>query len=247
VTFDLGVEIAGSVKELALQQGATLFMVLLAVYCVLLSKLSGQEDIVVGTAVAGRNHPDLEPVIGMFLNMLAIRTFPKGEKAFKEFLAEVIDTTLQAYANQDYPFEDLVEKVVVNREANRHPLFDVGFGIQNIDVPTAAAAGADREPRGPEVALKSYHFEDKTAKFDMNMLGSEAGENVFFTIEYNTNLFKKETIERFIDYYKRLAASVIEDPDRKIKEMEIITEEESMRILSKKEEDAHAIRMDFDL
>jgi tyrocidine synthetase-3 len=238
ISFDLGTGSTKALKYLALQEGATLYMILLAIYNILIAKLSGQEDIVVGSAAAGRRHADLEPLFGIFLNMLAMRNYPRGEKTFIEFLREVIDTTVAAYANQDYQFENLIERVIVNRDVSRHPLFDVMFGLQNMDFPEIEVPGLKSRP---------YMYKNRTARVDMTMLGAESGENLIFAVEYNTTLFKEETIERFVEYYQRIAASVIENPGKKIKEIEIITEEENTRILSNKGDDESAIRMDFDI
>ncbi|MFL1673003.1 condensation domain-containing protein, partial [Paenibacillus dendritiformis] len=105
-----------ALRQLAMQTGTTLYMVLLAAYTTLLSKYSGQEDIIVGTPIAGRTHADLEPILGMFVNTLAIRNTPAGEKTFQEYLQEVKEHTLSAYENQDYPFEELVGKLDVSRD-----------------------------------------------------------------------------------------------------------------------------------
>ncbi|MCP5108355.1 MAG: hypothetical protein GY950_33520, partial [bacterium] len=127
IPFEIGVEETGGLKELAGKQGTTLYTILLAVFNILLAKISGQEDIVVGTPVAGRRHVEMEPVIGMFVNTLALRNFPDGETSFTGFLQTVKENALNAFENQDYPFEELVEEIAVNRDVSRNPLFDVMF------------------------------------------------------------------------------------------------------------------------
>jgi len=131
---------------MGLTKGATLYMVLLSLLNVLLSKISGQEDIVVGSPVAGRRHFDLEYVIGVFVNTLALRNYPFGEKTFDVFLREVKARILEAQENQDYPFEDLVEKAAVKRDAGRNPLFDVMFVLQNVDFPEIEITGLKLTP-----------------------------------------------------------------------------------------------------
>ncbi|MCY9599913.1 condensation domain-containing protein, partial [Paenibacillus chitinolyticus] len=130
VRFTLGAERTTGLKRMALRTGATLYMVLLAAYSTLLSKYSGQEEVIVGTPVAGRPHAELERVMGMFVNTLALRTYPSADKPFEAYVREVKELALEAYAHQDYPFEELVEKLNVRRDMSRNPLFDTMFAWQ---------------------------------------------------------------------------------------------------------------------
>jgi non-ribosomal peptide synthetase component F/acyl carrier protein len=220
--FALSEEETHSLNELARSRGATLFMILLAVYDIFLSKISLQEDIVVGTPAAGRGHDDLEPIIGMFVNTLALRSFPCGEKTFTGFLNQVKEKTLNAFENQDYPFEDLVEKVTVERDMSRNPVFDTMFVLQNMDVP---------EGEIPGLKLKPYPRENKTSKFDLSLNGIEVAKKLHFIFEYCTKLFKHETIERLITYFKKIVSSVINDTNLEISQIEIIREDEKKQIL----------------
>ncbi|WP_036694188.1 condensation domain-containing protein, partial [Paenibacillus tyrfis] len=120
-------------RQLAAQTGSTLYMVLLAAYTALLHKYTGQEDVIVGTPIAGRPHADLESIIGMFVNTLALRHYPAGEKMFHDYVQEVKETSLKAFENQDYPFEALVDKLDLKRDMSRHPLFDTMFVLQNTE------------------------------------------------------------------------------------------------------------------
>ncbi|WP_151738070.1 condensation domain-containing protein, partial [Paenibacillus tengchongensis] len=133
LTFELGRELTGKLHALAKAAGSTLYMVLLAAYTTVLSKYTGQEDIVVGSPIAGRPHADLQGMIGMFVNTLAMRNFPAGELTFREFLEQVKENALKAYEHQDYPFEQLVEQLDVRRDMSRNPLFDTLFVLQNTD------------------------------------------------------------------------------------------------------------------
>ncbi|MGN4562436.1 condensation domain-containing protein, partial [Bacillus cereus group sp. MYBK5-2] len=133
VEFTIDKEISDGLKEIEKQTGATLYMVLLAAYTTLLAKYSGQEDIIVGTPIAGRTHADLEPIIGMFVNTLAIRNYPEGDKTFYMYVQEVKETMLNAYENQEYPFEELVQKVNIKRDMSRNPLFDTMLVLQNTE------------------------------------------------------------------------------------------------------------------
>ncbi|MGB7604797.1 MAG: amino acid adenylation domain-containing protein, partial [Lutisporaceae bacterium] len=131
LSLELSEELTNKLKQIAKETGSTMYMVLLSAYNVLLSKYSGQEDIVVGSPIAGRPHADLENIMGMFVNTLAMRNFPQGNKTFKEFLEEVKANSLLAFENQDYQFEELIDKLNVTRDLSRNPLFDVMFSMQN--------------------------------------------------------------------------------------------------------------------
>jgi amino acid adenylation domain-containing protein len=226
-SFELGTEETGALKEIALENEATLFMVLLTVTNIFLSKLSGLEDIVVGSPTAGRRHADLQPIVGMFVNTLCLKNRLEGENTFTEFLKRVKEGTLKAFENQDYQFEDLVEQVSVNRDAGRNPLFDVMFVFQNIEVRGKNIFQAEI----PGLRLRPYEYETKTAKFDLTLMGMEADEKLHFTFEYCTELFGAGTIERFVGYFKRIASLVVEEPGKRIFEIELVSEKEKRQIL----------------
>ncbi|MCK4764619.1 MAG: amino acid adenylation domain-containing protein, partial [Candidatus Aminicenantes bacterium] len=215
-------ENTGALKTLAMEEDATLFMVLLSIYNVLLAKLSGQEDIIVGTPTAGRGHADLHDIIGMFVNTLALRNHTASSKTFREFLNEVKEGTLAAFENQDYPFEDLVGQVVVKRDPARNSLFDVMFALQNIDLPLEG---------NPLLKLKPYKYETGMAKFDLEFNIFEEGEALSCRIEYDRSLFKRETAVRFGLYFKEIVSSIVETPDRKLCRLEMIPAEEKERLL----------------
>jgi amino acid adenylation domain-containing protein len=210
----LNEEETGNLKKLAAKQGVTLFMTILSIYAILLSKLSGQEDIIVGTPTAGRRHADFGQIIGMFVNTLALRNYPSANKTFKEFLQEVKESTIAAHENQEYPFEDLVEKITVNRDTSRNPVFDVMFNL------------LDREERFKGTADHNeeniYKKIKEASKFDMNLRVIDRGEKLTFNFEYCTKLFKRDTIERIIGYFKKILSSVLLNPDKKISGIEII-------------------------
>ncbi|MCP4155047.1 MAG: hypothetical protein GY757_45405, partial [bacterium] len=130
--FRLNEEETVALKKIALAHGATLYMILLTIFNSFLSMLSGQEDIIIGTPTAGRGHANLGDIIGMFVNTLGLRNQPHGDKTYEEFLNNVKETTLNAFDNQDYQFEELVETLNISRDASRNPLFDVMFLLQNM-------------------------------------------------------------------------------------------------------------------
>ncbi len=226
LSFEVPRGLTRSINQMTLDTGATLYMVLLAVYNILLSKLSGQEDIIVGIPIAARRHADLERIIGMFVNTLAPRNYPNSEKTAREFLEEIKESTLQTFENQEYPFEDLVEKVFVHRDTSRNPIFDTMFALQNMETRTNGIA-ADIFP----LKISPYEIDYHTAKFDLTLTCFEGEEKLFCSFEYCTKLFKKDTIERFIDYFQQILSAVLENPNQKIYRIEIIIPEEKQRIL----------------
>ena len=131
--FAADAQLQEKLHSLAAEQGTTLYMVILAAFNVLLAKYTGQEDVIVGSPVNGRPHADLEKIIGMFINTLALRNYPRGYMKFSEFLAAVKTNSIKAFENQDYQFEDLVDSLDVPRDLSRNPLFDVMFILQDND------------------------------------------------------------------------------------------------------------------
>jgi amino acid adenylation domain-containing protein len=221
-TFKIAGRETAALKALVLEGETTLYMLLLSIYNILLSKLSGQEDIIVGTPTAGRRHADQQHIVGMFVNTLALRNFPTGEKTFKEFLEELKQQTLEAFENQEYQFEDLVEKVDVERDASRNPLFDTMFALQNLEIPGLDIHG---------LKVKPYDYESTTARFDLTLQGYEVKKNLVFKLEYCTKLFRKETIQRFIEYFKGIIAAVLKDSAAQLSQIQILPEVEKKKIL----------------
>jgi iturin family lipopeptide synthetase A len=198
-------------KTLALKEEVTMFMLLLAIFNILLSKLSGQEDIIVGSGIEGRRHEDLRQIIGMFVNTLSLRNYPRKDKTFLQFLGEVKQRMLAAFENQEYQFEELVEKVVVNRDTSRNPLFDITFQMENFERPTVPAA--------PGIGVRPYRYEKNISKFDLTLKAIETGDFLLLPIEYNTSLFEPETIERFKTYFQDMVSMVLADPGKKLWEI----------------------------
>jgi non-ribosomal peptide synthetase component F len=223
-------------------------MVLLALYYVLLSRVSHQEDIIVGTAVAGRRHADLEKVIGMFVNMLALRNCPTGEKRFVDFLKEVKQRTLEAFENQDYSFGDLVEELAEGRKMNRHPLFDVAFAVENINTKTQEEQEAADPRTRADANTRPIQFEDTTTKFELTLTANEVGKNINFTFQYCTKLYKAETISRLINYFKTIVSSVLKDPTQEISKIDIMDETTREELIKKmRGEDYNFIETDRDV
>ena len=208
-------------RALATQENATLYMLGLSLFNVLLMKLSGQEDIVVGSPNAGRTHVDLEPLIGMFVNTLPLRNQPRGNITFQAFLKEVKERTLEAFANQDYSFETLVSRVMARRDPSRSPLADVFFAVQNMERPALESPGLRMRP------YEHGHF---NSRFDMCFHVFEEGQELHFMMEYCTHLFKRETVEMFIKNFNEVAGQVLENPGLRLKDITISTEIQNVKI-----------------
>ncbi|MEO2256755.1 non-ribosomal peptide synthase/polyketide synthase [Paenibacillus amylolyticus] len=222
LTFTLDAEKGEALKQLASDSGATLYMLLLAAYSVLLHKYAGQEDIVVGTPIAARSHADLQPIIGMFVNTLALRLGPTAERTFMDYLQEVKEKTLGAYEHQDYPFEELVEALQVSRDLSRNPLFDTMFSLQKHE-------SLDLILEGLQWSL--FDIEEKTAKFDLSLDIVEEGNELVCKIEYATSLFRQDTMVRLAGHYEQLLASILAQPGARISDLDILTDSEKDNLL----------------
>jgi tyrocidine synthetase-3 len=212
--FEVGEAETTGLNILAAEKGATMFMVLLAVYNILLSKLSGQEDILVGTPVAGRDREEFQNVIGMFVNTIVLRNFPAGDLAFDRFLEQLKDRTLEALEHRDYPFPDLVKKVIPPGagDAGRTPLFDAAFALQNADAP---------ELEIPGLRLNVRHDFNPSAKFDVTLFGREKAGMLVFFFEYRTALFLERTVKRFARYFNEIVSAVVKNNKIKIANIDI--------------------------
>ncbi|UCH92906.1 MAG: amino acid adenylation domain-containing protein, partial [Candidatus Aminicenantes bacterium] len=228
LNFHLDQVQTGALKTTAFENGASLFMVLSTLIHILLAKLSSQEDIVIGTPVAGRRHAELDNIMGMFVNTLALRNYPINEKSFIEFLTDVKARTLEAFENQEYPFEELVEKVEVNRDVSRNPLFDVMFAL-NVLEPSDSPGPDENKPTETDSG-KAFET-DSTAKFDLTIVAADAGNQLSFSLQYCTELFNRETIQRFIRYFSQITADILENKNKPIGHLEIITPAEKREIL----------------
>jgi amino acid adenylation domain-containing protein/non-ribosomal peptide synthase protein (TIGR01720 family) len=224
----VGKEETRELKGAASKEDATLFMIVLALFNVLLSKLSGQEEIIVGNPTAGRRHADLEKIIGMFVTTLPMWNSLSPGIPFNRFLRDVKERTLAAFENQEYPFEDLVERLSekVTRDVSRNPIFDVVFVLQNQGEITAVV-----DESLVDGFAENQLAEYRTAKFDLTLTVSEVDDQLLFRFEYCTKLFKKRTIERYIRYFKKIISTVTANPGTRISEIGILTGEEKEQIL----------------
>jgi amino acid adenylation domain-containing protein len=211
-----------SLRALGYREGATLFMVLLAAFKVLLHRYTAQEDLVVGSPVAGRSRVELEGLIGFFTNTLALRSRLSADLSFRELLAKVRDTALGAQAHQDLPFERLVAQLRPERSLGVSPIFQVMFALQN----------APRQPlQLPGLAVEPVEIDHGTAKFELTLTLVEEGGELRATVEYRTDLFEPDAMDRLLGHYQTLLEGVVADPERRIGELPVLTEPEREQLL----------------
>ena len=203
---------------------ATLYMVLMAAFNVLLYKYTNQEDIIIGSTIAGRPHPDLDNVIGMFVNTLAMRNYPKADKRFYDFLLEVKERSIKAYENQDYQFEELISKLNIKRDLSRNPLLDIVLTL---------LSGENDGSRFESVKIKPYNYYNRVAQFDLALDAYEGDKYIEFCFEYCTDLFEKRTIERMARHFIKILAATLDNPALTIKEIDMLSTEEKEEILEK--------------
>ncbi|UCH93607.1 MAG: amino acid adenylation domain-containing protein, partial [Candidatus Aminicenantes bacterium] len=235
-----GTTIPGETVEkltiLAKEKDMTQNIMLLAVYALLVAKYTGQEDIIVGSLAAGRRHADLENVIGMFANFLPIRMKVDRSCPFDEFLNSAQKTILDAYENQDYPFENIVENLTGPGDISRNPLFDTMLIFHNELEPNI-----NLEIEG--LKFSGYGFERNTSKLDFKLdiiPGSTGALNCRW--EYNVNLLKEETIKTFAAHFHSLVDKINTNPKQKIRELELFSAEEKLRIAQKRENNTTVTR-----
>ncbi|QJB31840.1 non-ribosomal peptide synthase/polyketide synthase [Chitinophaga oryzae] len=223
ITFNLDRDMSGKVKSFSREQGVTIFMTLLAAFKVLLYRYTGQEDICVGTPVAGRTRNETDNLIGFFINSLALRSDLSGNPTFGTLLQQIKQTTLAAYDHQELPFEKIVEAVVKERDMARNPLFQVMFALQNA-------------PAAPELELDGVTFAymetaHTTAKFDLTCSFEETAAGFTGRMEYCTDLFTRATIQRMIGHFRLLLQGVLQTPDKPVHLLPMLSAAEQEQVL----------------
>lgn len=220
--FEIPANITNRLKQLAKEEEATLFMLLISAYGILLHKYSGQDDIVIGTPIAGRGHASVMKVIGMFVNTLALRFHLCAETQYLDYLKTVKEQTVAAYDNQDYPLEELVEALGISHDRSRNPLFDTMFVLQNEDV----------EPfELDRMKIRKYRMENPVSKFDMTMNCFEEERIIRIELEYCTDLFERTTMERLAEHYIEILHAITTNPVQKLRNINMFTEQEKRQIL----------------
>lgn len=233
VSFKLDRQATSSVRKLAMETECTVYMVLLASIKVLLSKCSTQEDIVVGSPVAGRSHQDLENVVGVMINTIAIKSAVKSEASFREYLKQVREKALRAYEHQDYQFDELVEKLDLERIPGRNPLFDVMFVLQS----------------NPKIEMENISFHDyalpgRTEMFDLSFVATYENEEIVFRLTYAKSLFSLLSINKLVNRYLKIIEAVANNSNILIKDINFITDEE-MSIYTQLTDFKDAIEAEF--
>jgi amino acid adenylation domain-containing protein len=211
-----------ALKNLSQRQGVTLFMTLLAAFKTLLYRYTGQEDLLVGTAIAGRNQPETESLIGCFVNTLVLRTDLSGNPTFLTLLVRVREVALEAYAHQDLPFEKLVEELRPERDLSHSPLFQVGFALYN-------APRAELELSG--LTLSSKSIDDGTAKLDLTLSMRDSEQGLTGWLEYKTDLFDDATLSRLLGHFQVLLAGIVAKPEQRLEELPLLTTAERQQLL----------------
>ena len=218
----LSPSLADRLRAFSRREGVTLFMTLLAAFEVLLWRYSGQQDVVVGTPIAGRSRSELEGLIGLFANTLPLRADCSGNPAFRALLRRVRETALEVYAHQDIPFDKLVEAVQPERSLSRAPLFQVIFALEN--TPQAL--------RHKGLEMEWLEVERGTARSDLSLFLTDKGEELSCMWEYSTDLFDGETVERMMASYQRILEDILENPEKEIGDLEIWREADRRQLLN---------------
>jgi amino acid adenylation domain-containing protein len=205
-----------AIRTASQEKGGTLFMGLLALVNMLMYRYTGQEDIVIGTPIAGREHADLENQIGFYLNTLALRTQFNHQQHFSELLENIKQVTLSAYEHQVYPFDKLIDKLQLKRDLSRNPLFDVMILLQNTNIVSSTATGTQMG----DIKIARYGGgEGVVSKYDLTFYFTEINETIRLDIEYNNDLFNKETIENMWSYFESLLGAMAGNPQATIQEL----------------------------
>jgi amino acid adenylation domain-containing protein len=221
--FRVPAETNARLKAVAREEGATLFMLLLAAWQTLLLRYTGQEDLVVGTPIANRTRREIEPLIGFFVNTLVLRGDLSGDPPFRALLHRARETTLGAYAHQDFPFEKLVEELAPERDLSRNPLFSVLFALQNAPEEELELAG---------IKLTWQWVDSTTAKFDLMLWTHEERGELVCLLEYATDLFRASTAERMRGHLVALLDGIVADPDAPLSRLPLLAPAERERILA---------------
>ena len=220
VFFNIPTSLAEDLRLLGAREGCTFFMTLLAAFQVLLQRYTGADDMVIGTPVGARTPRELEPLIGNFLNMAALRCDLSGNPTFIELLRRTRDTTLNAFSNGDLPFEAMIKHVTFERDPSRNPIFQTLLQV----LPTTA-------PRIGDLDISSFHFDLKFAQFDLSLLLYEDIGGYSGRFEYCTDLFEAQTIRRLCEHYDGLLHAIVRDPGRSISMLPLLTDAERHQLL----------------
>lgn len=208
--------LSASLIELSRQEGVTLFMTLLAAFGTILHRYSGQEDILIGSPIAGRNHSEIEGLIGFFINTVVLRTDFSGNPSFRSVLSRVRQMALGAYAHQDMPFEKLVEELQPERDTSRNPLFQVWFNMLNLK---------DIQLELPGVAIEPVSMLETASKFDLTLYVTEKNQGIQLDLVYNTDLFASERMMEMLNQFHHLLDQIVAATECQISLYSLVTPE----------------------
>jgi amino acid adenylation domain-containing protein len=221
--FTISPELTAGLQTLSQHEDSTLFMTLLAAFQALLARYSGQDDILVGTPIANRTHPQLADLIGFFVNLLVVRTDLSGSPTARELLRRVRRVCLDAYAHQELPFEQLVEALQPERDLSRTPLFTVAFALQHAPPPLHKLSGLSVRPLELEISI---------AKYDLTFTLIETPAGLRGSVEYSTALFDAATVARMVAHFQMLLAGIVAHPERQIATLPLLTAEEQQMLVA---------------
>lgn len=214
--------LVAALKTRAQEEGATLFMILLAAFKTLLHRYTGNDDLIVGVPIANRQRAEVEGLIGFFANTLVLRTAFADDPTFRALLRRVKECAVEAYANQDMPFERLVELLHVRRDVSRPPLFQTTFALQDFPAALFSLPGIQTEP---------WFVTTHTAKFDFSLSLEPSVEGWTAKAEYSTDLFEADRVERMLDHWRVILEAIVSDPSKRVSEIPLLTATERHQIL----------------
>ncbi|GAX45364.1 non-ribosomal peptide synthase [Tolypothrix sp. NIES-4075] len=234
-TFILDQSLTKKLQQLSQTFGTTLFMTLLTAFSTLLYRYSNQEDIVIGSPIANRNRAEIESLIGFIANVLVLRVRFENNPSFAQLLEQVREVTLQGYAHQDVPFEQVVEALQPEHSLSYSPLYQVMFVFQNVPKQPLVLPG---------VTLKPFTTETQTAKFDLSLMIEENEEGLIGIWKYNTDLFNKETIARMTEHFQILLSAIVTDPQQPVSQLPLLSEQERSQLVVEWNQTAADYRQD---
>jgi len=217
------VSLREDLKKISQRENVTLFMTLLAAFKILLTRYTGQTDLVVGSPIAGRNITETENLIGFFVNTLALRTDISGDPTYREFLGRIKNMTLDAFSHQELPFDKVVAAHCPERSLSYNPIYQVAFALQ---------PGSDSSLQISGLEIQPIKLGSVTAKFDLFLSAKEVPDGLAVTVEYNTDLFEASTIRRLIVHYQNLLETLLTNPNLRVSEFPLLSQNERHQILN---------------
>ena len=221
ITFKIPHSLSVGLNNLASKHGATLYIILMAAYTIMFHKYTQQEDIVVGSPVAGRGKTEFEETTGLFINMLPFRNYPRKDCTIQEYIDQVKEQVFYGFDHQNVQMENIIRRIHLQRDLSRNPMFDVALILQN-------TASIDLEIEG--VRLKSEKYPNKIAKYDLTLEVAQVNGELNCELEYCTNLFRKDTIQRMAEHFQTILEIMVTEPEQKLKEIDMLSGSEKTQL-----------------